>query len=469
MLEDIAKINYTNAGVSIIAQNEVNSAIKEKLSGLNLNAEGLFGGAVDISHLKKYDSIPIGVVGSSIVEDESASKAGKNTVVAAFKKIKSGINPVAILDYFASPGMDVDEVPSFVEGVAVAGLEKNVPTIGGESAQMPGTYKEGKRDAYVHIIYNGKQGTTVDISDMVKNMEKPLLCASTDGTGTKTRIVKDPRDIIYHGGNDLGAIGVKPVAFALYVAGNASQETLEDVVRKSGKICDTLGITALDPILELKPEEYNEGEVDIAGTVIGVIDEKDMIAGESVKKGDAIIGFATDCLMTNGYSLARKYVEMIGRPKAGGLTKEATTKELSKTHVPYTDILFGNDYTEGLLSKFGNDIKATAHITGGGQRDNIGRMVPGGLCAVVQKEVLPLPPIIRHFKMHGADIGAMDEAFNMGVGFTVTVSEEVADDVIDYVNKKFRHSIKGIDRQAAQIGGIRAGEKEFEYVNYFCL
>ena len=452
--QDIAGITYADAGVSLIAQNEVNTRIKQELQKLGLRAEGLFGGAVDITHLRGQESIPIGVVCSSIFKHETPEEDGKNITKKVFDRIEEGITPIALLDYYASPGMDVNEVPAFVRGVAIEGLEHKVPLIGGESAQMPGTYKKRKRDAYVHLIYHGNQGTTVDIAELIKNMERPLLCGSTDGTGTKTRIVRNPEDIIYHGGNDLGAIGVRPVAFALYVAGNAPIKELEAIVEKSQTICTTLGITALDPTIELKPEEYAADQVDIAGTVIGVIDEKDMITGKDLEVRDVIIGFATDCLMTNGYSLARKYVETIGPTS----DNEWIINELSKPHTPYTDILFGNRDYEGILSKFEGQIKATAHITGGGQRDNIRRMVPEGLWADVHRQVLPLPPIVEYFRDHAEDVDKamrnMYETFNMGVGFTITASPEIAPNVIAHVNSNFRHSVESVDRQAAQIGVI---------------
>lgn len=464
--EGLKGITYETSGVSIRAQNEVNARIKEELQALGLKAEGLFGGAVDITHLKEKKTVPIGVVCSSIVEGEDASDAGLNTAEAALEKIEGRTESLAMLDYYASPKMD-ESVPAFVRGVATAGLtQTGVPTIGGESAQMPGTYNEGKMDAYVDVVYHGTQGTTVDIADLIRGMERPLLCASTDGTGTKTRIVKDPRDIIYHGLNDLGAIGVRQAAFKLYVAGNVKREELEEVVAKSRQICDTLGITALDPTIEIKPEEYAPGQVDIAGTVIGVIDEKDMITGENVEEGDAIIGIATDCLMTNGYSLARRYVEKMGHQQDDenlpGLEGTTIRKELSKPHVPYTDVLFGNKEAEGILSKFKGKIKATAHITGGGQKDNMERMVPNNLCAVVGKEVLPLLPIVEYFAANGADMDEMYRTFNMGVGFTVTVSADIADEVIKYLNENFKDSAPGVERTAAKIGRVmksEAGEK----------
>ncbi|MCX6707336.1 MAG: AIR synthase-related protein, partial [Candidatus Woesearchaeota archaeon] len=264
-----------------------------------------------------------------------------------------------------------------------------------------------------------------------------------------------------------GAQGTKPIAFTLYVAGNTGQKQLDDIVARSNLSCNALGLTHLKPIINLNKDVYTEGEVDIAGTVLGVIDSGDLITGKNVNEGDVIIGLSTDCLMTNGYSLARKYREMLNKDRGHdpesknipGLIGTSVNDELRKTHRPYTDILFGTGNTEGILSVFKGKIKATAHITGGGQKDNIPRMVPAGLCAEVTRGVLPLPPIVEYFRHYGADMEAMCEAFNMGVGYTVTVDSSVADQVVKYINKHFRHAIPGVERAAEVIGMIKPSQQ----------
>jgi len=459
--------DYASSGVSIKDGNEVAQKIKAMLKARGINTDGLFGGAVDISKLKGNDSVPIGIACTSIHEKETSFDAGHNTCLDVLE-MSIKLDALATLDYYASADMD-DELVEFVRGVTEAGIEHNIPIIGGESAQMPGTYKEDKeRDAYVDLIFHGKtEGEdslkTVDIADLINDMERPLLCASTDGTGTKTRIVRNPKDIIYHGLNDLGAIGVKPVAFKLYVAGNATQEELDDIVTKSEAICETLGITALTPTVEIKTAEYETDQVDIAGTVLGVVDEKDMITGKNVKEGDVMIGIATDGLMTNGYSYARKCCKITGHDwdaeDLPGLEGTSIRKELSRPHVPYTDILFGNDQAEGILTKFQGQIKATAHITGGGLEDNIPRMIPDGLCAAVKKQILPIPRIVQYFRTHEATFRAMEEALNMGTGYEFVVDESIAGEVSSYINTHFRFSVPGVTRTAAKMGVIEKASK----------
>lgn len=466
MAPELDKINYAMAGVDIGAADEVVAKIKEILEEEGIVAEGLFGGAIDITHLKDLESVPVGIVTASIVEDEDDVAAGTKTVDAALDKVAEGTTPIAILNYFAGLGMDVNEVPEFVRGVAVQGARRNALTIGGENAEMPGIYNKGKRDAYVHVVTHGPQGKTVDIASLIKGMEKPLLCGTTDGTGTKTKHVRDPIDIICHGSNDLGAMGVRPAACAIYVAGNAPLKELEAIAAKSQESCETVGITALDATVEHKPDEYAPGQVDIAGTVIGVVDAKNLITGKGVAEGDVIIGLATDCLMTNGYSLARKYCEETEDPQDDdnlpGLEGTTINYELSKPHTSYTDILFGTQEAEGILSRFKGQVKATAHITGKGQEGNIKRMVPDGLCAVVKKFMLPWPPIVQYFRTNNASLDYMYEAFNMGVGFTLTVSPDIADEVVKYINDTFRNSIPGVSRAAAKIGKLEPSDDPTE-------
>ncbi|MCD6477776.1 MAG: hypothetical protein J7K87_02110 [Candidatus Aenigmarchaeota archaeon] len=459
---NISGITYESSGVSIRDQNWVNKKVVESLGGLGMKVEGLFGGAISIP---PYEEIYVGLSGASVrAGSPSTRSAGTLTAERAFKKVNG--TPVGVLDYFASPFMD-KRVVDFVKGVAKKSLKNKTPVIGGESAQMQGTYKEGMYDGFVHVIELRKEKDeySCDITKLVKKMEVPLLVASTDGVGTKTKIVRNPLDIIYHGFNDIGALGVKPIAFGIYIAGNVSENELVEIEKKSDTACKDLGITKLEPIVEYKPRIYIEGEVDIAGTVLGVIDRKNLITGENVKEGDVIIGIGVDAIMTNGYTLARKIGEELVKDWDASMKEfggKSFREELSKSHVPMTDILFGADDLEGILSKYPGSVKATAHITGGGQEDNIKRMIPDGLCAKVERNVLPIPPVMKYFIENGLSVDEAYRTFNMGVGFTLTVPEEKSDEIINYINKNFRNRL-WCERPAAQIGRIVKGNKKFVF------
>ena len=187
----------------------------------------------------------------------------------------------------------------------------------------------------------------------------------------------------------------------------------------------------------------------VAGQPVGIDDKKDIIDGSNVKKGDVIVGIATDGLMTNGYTLARRLCNEITE-----LNKESLKEELSRPHRYFTDVLFGYENIEGILTKFRGKVKGMAHITGGGQDGNIIRMIPSGLIACLSKDVLPVPRIMNLFGNHGVSQDELYRTFNMGVGFTLTVSNNCSKEITNYINKNFRYSIKGVDRKAAQIGEI---------------
>lgn len=464
-MANISNMTYDSSGVSIKSQNLVNKEVVERLRTLGMRAEGLFGGAIDISAYKDKKTY-VGIQRASVSKKEGwMIDNGTYTTQKAFEKVTG--EPIGVLDYFASPFMD-ERVVDFVEGIARESMKNKTPVIGGESAQMQDTYKEGEYDAFVHVIEitEEKGKYSCDITDLIKGMENPLLVASTDGVGTKTKIVRNPLDIIYHGFNDIGAVGVKPVAFGIYIAGNVEEEELKGIEKKSDSACKDLGITKLKPLVEYKPETYLKGEVDIAGTVIGVVDEKDMITGKNVKEGDVVIGIGVDAIMTNGYTLARN----LGKELLGGMREgewnspmeefdgNTFRQEMSKSHVPMTDILFGTKEKEGVLSKYPGAVRGTSHVTGGGQEDNIKRMVPDELCVEVKKEVLPIPHVMKFFVDNGLKEEEAYKTFNMGVGFTLTTTEGMAYDIVEHINRNFALRLDS-ERPAAIIGEIVRNDK----------
>lgn len=474
-MSDISGLTYEKAGVSIKAQNKVNVEVGKRLKKLGMRAEGLFGGAVDISRFKEKGFSGVYVICHPLFLEEGADikTQGKKTVKRAFRDM-IGL-PVGILDYIASAEMG-PFVADFVEGVALGALEHNIPVLGGESAQMKDTYKKDKMDAFVHVITLTKKFPPgMDISNLIKDMEQPLLIASTDGTGTKTKIIRNPEDIIYHGFNDIGAQGVRPIAFSLYVSGNVESSELVEIVRKAYKISINLGVQNINSTI-WQNKNYLPGEVDIAGTVIGLIDKKDLITGSEVKPGDSIVGIGVDGLMTNGYTLARYvcdelvksgYVKNWDTP-IKELNGKTIQKELSKPHRPMTDILFGYEGLEGVLSKFPGAVKGMAHITGGGLPDNVVRMVPDDCRVIITRYSHPVPPLMRLFLDKGIAEDEMFNTFNMGVGYTLTVSRDATEDVIAYINQNFRRKILGVNREVRLIGSVfkrKKDEPKFRFAN----
>lgn len=474
-MSDLSDLTYEKAGVSIKAQNKVNAEVGKRLKKLGMKAEGLFGGVVDLSRFKRKRYSKVYVVCHPLLPEEGVDikTQGKKTVERAFKSVE-GV-AIGTLDYVALAEMGT-VVPDFVEGVALASLKHNCPVLGGESAEMKDTYRRGKMDAFVHVITLQKKSQPgVDISDLIKDMEQPLLVASTDGTGTKTKIVRNPEDIIYHGFNDIGAQGVKPIAFSPYIAGDVGRKELVEIANKAYKISINLRVQNINLTI-WQNRNYLLGEVDIAGTVIGLIDKKDLITGSEVKPGDNIVGIGVDGLMTNGYTLARYVCDELvksGHVKDWDtpmeeLNGKTIRKELSRPHRPMTDILFGYHGLEGVLSKFPGAVKGMAHITGGGLPDNVVRMVPDNCRVIITKYSHPVPPIMKLFMKKGIKEDEMFNTFNMGVGYTLTVSRDATEDVIAYINQNFRRKILGVNREARLIGSVferKKDEPKFRFAN----
>jgi phosphoribosylformylglycinamidine cyclo-ligase len=478
IMGDFSNESYAGAGVSVVAQNAENSEVKRRLSDLGSRADGLFGGAVDVSGYRGRSPVSLDVSGAHVDYSRKTMKAsGRHTAEQAFKNANG--EPAGVLDYIALPNM-CGKVPDFVEGVTRATVQRGVMVLGGESAEMKDTYQKTRYgyDAFVHVISVRDDTQKGDISELITGMEQPLVVGSTDGTGTKTKIVKDPRDIIYHGLNDIGAMGVRPIGYALYIAGQPSAEKLWQIHDLSGRIRNELGLTEFDPIVVNKPFTYLAGEVDIAGTVLGVVDNKDLVTGEDVSVDDVIIGISVDGLMTNGYTLARRLCQKMaseyGRNANEGMDRKldeldglSLRESLALPHRPMTDILFGDGDVLGVLDRFPEKVYGMAHITGGGMPDNIIRMIPEGLGADVKRYVLPVPKLMQMFKDRDLPEDELFSTFNMGVGFTLTVAPGLAGAVVDYINDNFAQRIEGVDRQAAIIGRVvrrETGEK-FRFVS----
>jgi len=444
----LSKMTYKKAGVSIDHQNQVNEEIMKRLQNKGIDMKGLFGGTIDISRFKGKKHLYLNIFCHPVSgKIENMKALGSKAAEEAFSCIGKE-TPMGVLDYIASSKME-SFIADFVEGIAEESLRNKCSVVGGESAQMRDTYNKDMFDAFVHVLTLNDKSGVCDISNIVNSMERPILVASTDGTGTKTKIIRNPEDVIYHGFNDTATLGARPVCFSLYIAGN---ENLEDIIKiglKAQKKFKKSDFKILQPKYVRNGEVYLEGELDIAGTAVGIVDKKDIIDGSNVKKGDVIVGIATDGLMTNGYTLARRLCNEITE-----LNKESLKEELSRPHRYFTDVLFGYENIEGVLTKFRGKVKGMAHITGGGQDGNIIRMIPSGLIACLSKDVLPVPRIMNLFGNHGVSQDELYRTFNMGIGFTLTVSNNCSKEITNYINKNFRYSIKGVDRKAAQIGEI---------------
>ena len=289
----------------------------------------------------------------------------------------------------------------------------------------------------------------------IKNMEKPTLVSGTDGVGTKIKLAflmyqhdTVGIDCVAMCVNDIVCAGGEPLFFLDYIAcGKTYPEKIAAIVKGVAEGCKQAGAALIGGETAEHPGLMPEEEYDLAGFAVGVIDEKDLITGENIKPGDVLVGIASSGVHSNGFSLIRKVFEM---------TKESLDtyydelgKTLGEALIEPTKI-----YVKALKSikEAGITIKGCSHITGGGFYENIPRMLPEGVSAMVKKDSYPVPPIFRLIQEKGnIEEQMMYNTYNMGLGMVLAFDPEDADQAIA--------AIKAAGETAYVVGEAKAGEK----------
>ena len=269
----------------------------------------------------------------------------------------------------------------------------------------------------------GAFGGMLEVSAL-KQLERPVLVASTDGVGTKTMIAARldqwdgiGADIVNHGINDVLAQGAKPLFFMDYVASShLKAEWVAVVVSSMARACQAADCVLLGGETAEMPGVYKTGESDVVGTMIGVVDFKDAITAARVSVGDALIALPSSGLHTNGYTLARSALEGLDwtEPRAdlGGVSIGQALLEPHRSYLPHVTA----------LQAAGVDVRSLAHITGGGLWDNLPRALPDGLTARVKRGSWTIPAIFNLIVARG-QITERDafHAFNMGLGMIAVI------------------------------------------------
>ena len=260
------------------------------------------------------------------------------------------------------------------------------------------------------------------------NMSQPVLVASADGVGTKLKIAFATgvhntvgRDLVNHCVNDILVQGARPLFFLDYIAtGKLSTDVVASVIEGITDGCRGNGCVLLGGETAEMPGFYQEGEYDIAGFIVGVVDRAKVIDGNSIKAGDVLLALPSVGLHTNGYSLARKlFFEVAGYSHDTVLPELQMSigEALLKAHLSYLRPL------DSLLDT--GSIKGLAHITGGGLTDNIPRILPEGTAVRINKGSWPVLPIYELMRAIGNVSDAeMYRTFNMGVGMVIVASVE---------------------------------------------
>jgi phosphoribosylformylglycinamidine cyclo-ligase len=289
--------------------------------------------------------------------------------------------------------------------------------------------------------------------------QKPVLVSGTDGVGTKLKLAfaMDKHDTIGIDAvamcvNDVVVQGAEPLFFLDYLAcDKVVPEKIEAIVKGIADGCAQAGCSLIGGETAEMPGMYAEGEYDIAGFTVGVADESRLITGADVAPGDVLIGIASSGVHSNGFSLVRK-VLLADHGMSLDQHVDALGKTLGEELLTPTKIYVKPILT--LLEEY--DIKAMAHITGGGFTENIPRVLPEGTQAVIDMGSWPVLPIFSLVQQLGGIAPAdMYRTFNMGIGMVLVVKQEDAVGVIEKLQK--------LGEQPYLIGQIRAGERKVAY------
>ena len=271
------------------------------------------------------------------------------------------------------------------------------------------------------------------------NMAEPILVASADGVGTKLKLAFETgvhntvgADLVNHCVNDILVQGARPLFFLDYFAtGKLEPDVTASVVEGMARACRENGCVLLGGETAEMPSMYVDGEYDLAGFIVGVVDKQRVIDGKSIEPGDVVLGIPSNGLQTNGYSLARKLFFEVGGFSSDSYIDElgSTVGEaLLATHTSFLRPI------EGLLDT--GVIKGLVHITGGGFLENIPRILPDGVSVELKRGTWPELPIFGLMQRLGnVSDHEMFRTFNMGIGMIVVISSDNEDAVVNHLGE----------------------------------
>ncbi len=304
--------------------------------------------------------------------------------------------------------------------------------------------KEYAKKTAGELVINGL-GSFAAMIELPEGYKKPVLVTGTDGVGTKLDVAFRMKkydtvgiDCVAMCINDILCHGAKPLFFLDYIAcGKLEAEVAADIVKGVSEGCLQCGASLVGGETAEMPGFYKEGEYDIAGFAVGIVDKDKIINGSTIKEGDALIGITSSGFHSNGYSLLRKLfpdLTMDFQGKSVGELLLTPTRIYAKAVLP-------------LIEKY--PIKGMAHITGGGFIENIPRMLPKGLYAEINTKSYPIPEIYELIKATGLGEKDLYNTFNMGIGFVFAVDPSIKEEVIK--------ELLSLGERAYVIGSVKAG------------
>lgn len=493
-------LNYRSSGVDVEAYNragaQITACARETFGAGLLTRPGLFGAAISLKEYCKKLKSPLLYGALGVGDSERVEELAEQIVHSCRTNLPGAADPVAFLDYVAAAQLDLTQVVGLVGAFArLLGREPKIPMVGGETAEMPGIFSVNRWEV-VGAMFAVQEASSVQDGSASPRVElsagktagqqqarpgasqvHPALVFSMDGVGTKTKLGVMSRrtaglalDIVHHSLDDILCQGARGIGLMLYVGCHDRDEQLiEPLLAAAEACCRDNGMVLLDKMVAEKPALYLPGEIDLCGVIAGSVDAARLIQGDRIQPGDQIIGLPSSGLHTNGYSLARKALL-----ERGGLRLDQPIGELGCTlgeallepHRNYAPVVL--PLLEDAESPPG--VGGIAHITGGGLKDNLGRILPGELGADIHLDSWQPPPIFELIRRCGNvpmqdPVGkGMYESFNMGIGLVLVVDPEQSAPILERVEDGgYRAAVIGrvIDGPVKSMakGGAEQGER----------
>ena len=315
--------------------------------------------------------------------------------------------------------------------------------------------KESVKETYIDGVLGDLGGVGGLFSLKPECSDEPVLVSGTDGVGTKLRLAIDlgihdtiGQDCVAMSVNDVLVQGAKPLFFLDYIAtGKLEPKLMADIVKGVANACKESGCALLGGETAEMAGFYQEGDYDVAGFAVGIVDRKKLITGETISEGDVILGIPSTGIHSNGYSLVRK----LAKENHWDLKKVYPTFDKSLGEVLLTPTRLYPKVVLPLLSHI--DIKGMVHITGGGFYENIPRILPEGTAVVIDGDSWPVLPIFPFLKKEGnIDAHEMYRTFNCGIGMLLILNQEDADKAMDILSEQ--------GEKIYRIGYVTKGKKE---------
>lgn len=300
----------------------------------------------------------------------------------------------------------------------------------------------------------------VDLKDVLGKYKHPVLVQSIDGVGTKTIIARMMQkydtlgiDLLSASSNDILVCGAEPLTLLDYIASDKIEpKIIAEIVSGMVKACKENGVSLVGGETAEMPSTYSPREHDLVGIVTGIVEKEKIITGQNIRAGDKILGFLSNGLHTNGYSLARKLFFDVA-----GLSVDSKLPELSdpvgetllKPHINYAKPILD------VLAKNAGVVKGMAHITGGGLLENIPRVLPNSCTAEITKDSWDVPDVFKVMQELGKIAEAeMYRTFNMGIGFVLITAADGVAAIMRQIEKLH------IGFTLLEIGSVKSGHKE---------